>query len=628
MLFLTVFSCISISAQQITLRGGDLSLEAGTSVCIDYEGAAKGDQILIYHNLSIMPQKLKCSIKSGEGSFDVGTSLQPGSYKAVLVGNDMAEKASLDFSIRNYPLLDTGKRIVVISDIHVMSPDLVKDPTTSAYINRMSIDRKLIPESYEIFCAYIDTIKVLHPDLVIIPGDLTKDGEKFSHQDVINKLYELLDLGIPTLVIPGNHDMENPESSMFTSLGMEEAATITPDEFETMYASFGIGNATSRDPYSLSYVCEPFDGLVFMGLDDCRIPSRGDTQLNAAEYGRIRQETLDWALEEADKAIAQKKVILAAVHHQLLQHYEGQSTFMASAATENGDSIARLLADHGVKVVLTGHMHVPNISKIPGFEKKDSLIEISSASTITYPSQYRILTISDDLSWMNVDTRTVERTEHVDPLQAVARDKVESTLDFSVSELAMRYMPIFNKMLNDFATDPMFAGVISDVPTDTQEMTEIATVAFAETVRKIVFTTAEGNEHLKDAVDNIDKQIQADCKKACDLVFDHQNEDTRSFLAYSMYIYMMDTAEDAIKSMMTDTSYLGTELANQTDDLYLNIRLKDVESGVEERFVTTNDKVTTIYNLSGTMLDAPLKSLPKGVYVVKKGNDIQKVLVR
>ena len=628
LLAIIAVACSNASAQKMSLRGTDSSFMPGTPVVIDYEGTAKGDVILLYHNLSMVPQKVKCSIKGKEGSFEVGDALQPGHYKALLMDKDDVEKASLDFSIANYPLLDVGKRIVLLSDIHVMSPELVEDADNPSFTKAMSIERKLIPQSYEIFCAYIDTIKALHPDLVIIPGDLTNAGERKSHLKVVDKLYELLDMGIPTLVIPGNHDMENVEAKTYTSDGVKPAETIVPEEFEAIYASFGIGNATSRDPYSLSYACEPFDGLVFLGIDDCRIPSRGDTHVGDAEFGRIRQETLDWVLEEADKAVDQKKVVVAAVHHQLLQHYNGQSTIMSSAATENGDSIARLFADHGIKVVLTGHMHMPNISRIPGFEKTDSLVEISSASTVTYPSQYRILTLSDDLAWMNVDTRDIESVGDIDPLQAVARDKVDSTLDYSMSLLSTRYMSVFNKMLNDFASDPVFADVISDVPTDPNELADIGTMAFAKTLRKVVFTMYEGNEQLKDAVNDVDKQMQSDCKFACDLVFDNQSEDTRAFLAYSMYIYMMDTAEDIIKSMLTDTSYMGTEWVNQTDDLYLTIRLKDVEEGIQETLATEKRSGEVVGNLSGQVMMSPLSSLPKGVYVVRKGDVVRKVMVR
>jgi hypothetical protein len=80
---------------------------------------------------------------------------------------------------------------------------------------------------------------------------------------------------------------------------------------------------------------------------------------------------------------------------------------------------------------------------------------------------------------------------------------------------------------------------------------------------------------LKDAVDVELNELEEDCDKACSLIFDQQNESTRSFLSYAMYGYMMEMGEDIVKSMLSDTSHLGTPLADQTDDLYLSIALKE-----------------------------------------------------
>lgn len=91
---------------------------------------------------------------------------------------------------------------------------------------------------------------------------------------------------------------------------------------------------------------------------------------------------------------------------------------------------------------------------------------------------------------------------------------------------------------------------------------------------------------------------------------------------------MMDTAEDIIKSMLTDTSYMGTEWVNQTDDLYLTIRLKDVEEGIQETLATEKRSGEVVSNLSGQVMMSPLSSLPKGVYVVRKGDVVRKVMVR
>ena len=618
---------LTVSAQQLSLNGDKVSFAPGETIGIRYEGAASGDKILLYHNLAMLPLKERGVANGVTGLYEITKPLQPGDYNAILVDNGGEEKARVVFVVEEEALPKEGHGIFVMSDIHVMSPELVADPENSLFVKDMAESRKLQAESYEIFCAYVDTIKALRPELVIIPGDLTKDGELQSHQTVAVKLQELLDMGIPTLVIPGNHDMENDNGRIYTASGKQKVERFTPEQFEQVYYNFGLKDAIERDPISLSYVCEPIEGLRFIGIDDCRLPSRGDTKYGDGEYGRIRPATLEWILTQADRAKEEDKVVVAAVHHQLMYHYNGQERVMPSAATEDGDSLARLFADHGIKVVLTGHMHMPNVSRVKGFEGTDTITEVNLASTICYPSQYVVLTVSDDLSTMRVDTRTVKSTESLPHLQLAARMKVDDNIDSSIASLTMGYISTFKSMLNEYASIPEFAGIIDDVPTDPDELAAIATDAFGGTLRKVFFTASEGNEHLKDAVNVVLNELEEDCDRACSLIFDQQNESTRSFLSYAMYGYMMEVGEDIVKSMLSDTSHLNTPLANQTDDLYLSIALKEVQNGIVETEMTSQDKVTHIYDIAGQVVSIDGK-LPKGVYVVKTGNKVRKILVK
>ena len=210
---------LTVSAQQLSLNGDKVSFAPGETIGIRYEGAASGDKILLYHNLAMLPLKERGVANGVTGLYEITKPLQPGDYNAILVDNGGEEKARVVFVVEEEALPKEGHGIFVMSDIHVMSPELVADPENSLFVKDMAESRKLQAESYEIFCAYVDTIKALRPELVIIPGDLTKDGELQSHQTVAVKLQELLDMGIPTLVIPGNHDMENDNGRIYTASG-------------------------------------------------------------------------------------------------------------------------------------------------------------------------------------------------------------------------------------------------------------------------------------------------------------------------------------------------------------------------------------------------------------------------
>ena len=102
-------------------------------------------------------------------------------------------------------------KIAVISDLHVMAPELLvkEGDAFEAYLNR---DRKMLRESTEILDTLASDILDLKPDLVLVTGDLTKDGERASHQIVASQLQRLVDAGIQVLVVPGNHDINNPDA--------------------------------------------------------------------------------------------------------------------------------------------------------------------------------------------------------------------------------------------------------------------------------------------------------------------------------------------------------------------------------------------------------------------------------
>ena len=99
----------------------------------------------------------------------------------------------------------TQKKIVVLSDPHVMAPSLLVSEGT-AWTNYLNRERKMVDNSQQLYDEMMTRIMTTSPDLVLITGDLTKDGEQVSHEYVISKLDELRASGIQVLVIPGNHD--------------------------------------------------------------------------------------------------------------------------------------------------------------------------------------------------------------------------------------------------------------------------------------------------------------------------------------------------------------------------------------------------------------------------------------
>jgi len=83
----------------------------------------------------------------------------------------------LTMSISAKTLVVADKKIVVLSDPHVMAPKLLVSEG-EAWTNYLSSQRKMVDYSKSLFDEMVAKIKEeIKPDLVLITGDLTKDGD-------------------------------------------------------------------------------------------------------------------------------------------------------------------------------------------------------------------------------------------------------------------------------------------------------------------------------------------------------------------------------------------------------------------------------------------------------------------
>ena len=69
---------------------------------------------------------------------------------------------------------------MVMSDMHVMSASLFDDG--EAWATYLQSEPKLDEKSVELYDEAITRIKTANPKMLLLTGDLTKDGEKVSHE--------------------------------------------------------------------------------------------------------------------------------------------------------------------------------------------------------------------------------------------------------------------------------------------------------------------------------------------------------------------------------------------------------------------------------------------------------------
>lgn len=277
----------------------------------------------------------------------------------------------------NSKFIQKTVKIAVLSDLHYMEPSLLK-ADGSAFQMYLMQDPKLLAESGAILQQLISKLLAEKPDLVLISGDLTKDGELISHQSLIKQLKVLEEKHIKVLVVPGNHDINNPDAKQFDGDNALPVPSITAENFELLYGKYGYQNAIVRDPNSLSYVSEPVNDLRILALD------ANEYYNNTPDYcvvaGNIKNSTMEWAKEQLADAKIKGKTVIGMMHHGLVEHFMGESVIFSDYLVDNWDVKADELMQTGLKVIFTGHFHANDAIE---HTKGDlSLVDIETGSPV------------------------------------------------------------------------------------------------------------------------------------------------------------------------------------------------------------------------------------------------------
>lgn len=321
-------------------------------------------------------------------------------------------------------------KIVHLSDVHYFSQKLYAD--CDDFTIAENSDRKMFRESGAIVDKALAEIVAYQPDLVIISGDLTKDGELVCHQDMHEKLAaakkQLANAGKQAMfcVINGNHDINNDDNGRdFSSGKAEHTDLVDPLAFKELYADCGYDDAIAKfdeggsQGGSLSYVVRPAKGVTLIVVDSGKY-SADQNGLGRDEHvtsGVVGEKLLAWVESQAKQARAAGDIVFVTQHHGVIPHFSMEPELMGEYLVDNYEDCQLRYADAGVSAVFTGHMHANDIASITT-EAGNTLYDIETCATVTYPSDIRFAT----LSWKREEgTANVEATLAVEnhPLGSV-----------------------------------------------------------------------------------------------------------------------------------------------------------------------------------------------------------------
>ena len=515
----------------------------------------------------------------GDGSYSGGGDLPFPEYAAETINYEASKDKNMH-------------KVFLLSDIHVMAKELLQDKNNKKYIEYLKTDTKMLEQSPAVLEKLIDLAIEQKSGLVLIAGDLTKDGEYVSHDYVSRQLDRLRQNGIRTLVIPGNHDINNPEGVVYKTGNETEAARkTTPEEFAAFYKNFGYNKDTkdylnySRDPSSLSYCCEPFEGLYLVCLDSNSYDQVKPEDTRNQTVGRLRDETISWMMPLVDQAKKDGKQVFVMLHHNLIEHFDGQNGMESMFQIKNSKARLTEFFNHDIELVLTGHVHSRDIATtyegVKGSSKK--LTEITCSSPISYPCAYNVLTLNNALTQVSVKSEEITSITGMEDYQAKARENhkvneelIKWALDEKWSEIE-KAIPLLTVMGINYDFSKGSAGMAKDAAECIGDTgTRFERLFFYGCENKNTDEDIKKDSLKSDvdtAIDNIalklivDKEGDSDEEKT-------KHAGMRTSLKMLLKTYLK--VDTIVESVVNDKTAYGTANEDCTDDIETTITLNKV----------------------------------------------------
>ena len=389
-------------------------------------------------------------------------------------------------------------QIAFISDAHIQDVDGHAERVRSMEVQVQST--RLFNENYYALLAALDDVARRNIRWVVLPGDLTDNGQFFNQQKIKNILHSYTQRkGMRFFVTTGNHDPALPLGLMQKNahfLAVDGSRVTREDSCAgyvsqmECYADFGFfprkddcywespftsytydkysyedacrESVLSKRTYTLcdsltatdaSYLVEPVDGLWLLAIDGgVYLPKemkdgKWSYQGSSAGYNLVLKHKpflLPWVRKVVEEAQKRHKTLVAFSHYPLVDFNDGVSESVRQMWGDRRFDLHRVpeaevseaFLQAGLRLHFAGHMHVNDTGIWEGKDGKH-LYNIQVPSIATYVPAYKILTIESD-EVFRVETVTLDTVPGFDSLFPLYRAEYQS-------DSLRGHSPVWNK---------------------------------------------------------------------------------------------------------------------------------------------------------------------------------------
>lgn len=276
-------------------------------------------------------------------------------------------------------------RFYLVTDTHYFENSL--GASGEKYDEYMKTEQMCLAENQAICRAVFSKIaQDKTTDIVIMPGDLTKDGEKESHKALIADLYKLKQAGKRVYVITARHDFnEHPRAYCGNEYVPVEGTSR--EELFDLYYDFGYSEAIAIDRESMSYVVQLDENTRLLAIN-----SDG----TAERKGYIDDRLMAWLGEQIARAKKDNCYMFAINHYPIIPSVPIFS-ILGDAKVKQWRTVASFLADSGINLIFTGHMHIQSINQYTS-EQGNRLWDVCTSALVGAPAKFRHVSLSEGRS--------------------------------------------------------------------------------------------------------------------------------------------------------------------------------------------------------------------------------------
>lgn len=357
-------------------------------------------------------------------------------------------------------------RFGVVTDIHYY-PDSLKGDRGEAWQTFLKNKHKEYDDNNSLIANALDGVMRNAVEggatYLLVPGDLTKDGELEGHKALAEKFRAFeAETGIPVFVIPGNHDVNNSKACTFENGVQETAEPTSPEQFREIYAEFGYDEADSvfvpangNKGGMLSYAITLGDYRL-IAIDSCMYSEDNGAEGNEhMTDGRVGDDLLEWVLDECEKAEEQGLTIVGMQHHNLIPHMDIEEATFWPFVVEEWEKIADAYADAGMHHIFTGHLHTNDVVSYVS-DNGETIYDILTPTLTGFPNNYRIVDFTSDGKNTDLDMKLME----IDEYQNVISD------DGTVYEKPFKYTYSFGRTFGEGGVKTLVMDSIEPLITD------------------------------------------------------------------------------------------------------------------------------------------------------------------